>query len=196
MRAGRLEYPLRLHEPVDTPAPTFVDRGLWWAEMRPLGGSAPGGVQAEAVHELHGHPRPGVTPRWRATFQGRVFRFRTVDRPTRDALVVVANETVGAKLITFIDTVQVRDDATGHVTPITTLIAGTGVQEPGDPERYKELELVSSTSPTIFFTPDVYGVIPKPGNTTIWAARRYTVRDVSPVAPNGYAIAARVIIAT
>ena len=77
----------------------------------------------------------------------------------------------------------------------TTTVTGSAVRTAGNPERYKALELVESEAPTLFFTPDTYGSLPDQGSTVSWGGVTYTVRDVDPVAPDGTAIGAYVVIA-
>lgn len=194
-RAGLMTYPFRLQRPTTGPV-AYVNSGLWWAGLETQDSPAgDGAVQSEAVHELEGYWRRDITNRWRATYDGRWFRFQSIRRIGAERMIVVATETVGAAIITFTDTTQTRDPVTGHVSPTTVAITGLAVQEPGDPERYKQLQMSVSESPTLRFTPDIYGTIPAPGNRCTWGGKAYTVRDVEPQAPTGYAITARVIIA-
>jgi hypothetical protein len=100
-------------------------------------------------------------------------------------------------MITFTRVTQTPDPATGLPTPTTSTVTGSAIQVRGDPDTYKRLELIRSQAPTLFFTPTTYGELPAPGDTVVWPAtngQTYTVRDVDPIAPDGVAIAARVVI--
>lgn len=94
------------------------------------------------------------------------------------------------------------DGATGTWSgPATTTITGSAIQVRGTPQRYQALELVLSTMPTLFFTPDDYPLLANTdafvlaGDTVVWTGDTYTVKDVDPIAPDGYVIAARIIVA-
>lgn len=81
-----------------------------------------------------------------------------------------------------------------------TTITGEGIVVRGDPQRYRALELSLSTAPTILFAPTVYALrayttdFVQPGDTTVLNGVAMTVRDVSPIAPDGMVIAARIIL--
>ena len=97
--------------------------------------------------------------------------------------------------VTFTRTAQGSyDAATDTATLSTSTIVGTAVQVQGDPHRYAALGLVESKAPTLIFVPNTYGDTPEPGDVVTWQSQEYTVRDVTPAAPDGVTIAARVII--
>ena len=79
-------------------------------------------------------------------------------------------------------------------------ITGSAIQVKGNPSRYAALGLVLSTMPTLFFTPTTYPLLAngtefvQPGDTVVWSGQTFTVRDVDPIAPDAYVIAARVIV--
>lgn len=85
-------------------------------------------------------------------------------------------------------------------SPTTSTITGSAIQVRGNPQRYAALGLVLSTMPTLFFTPDTYPLAANgsafvlPGDTVTWASQTYVVQDVEPIAPDGYVIAARIVV--
>lgn len=84
----------------------------------------------------------------------------------------------------------------GSVTTIT----GSAIQVKGDPQKYQALELVMSTNPTLLFTPSVYPLrafteeFVLPGDHVDWNGVTFTVKDVDPVAPDGFVIVARIVV--
>jgi hypothetical protein len=110
-----------------------------------------------------------------------------------DALAMVAE--AGAS-VTFTLTIPgTYDAATDTWTGgSTSTVTGDAIRTRGNPERYKALELIESESPALLFTPDTYGDLPALNSTVSWNSTTYTVRDVDPIAPDGTAIAARVIV--
>lgn len=93
------------------------------------------------------------------------------------------------------------DPLTDLTTAATvTTVAGEAIVVRGDPQRYRALELSMSTALTLFFTPTVYALrafttdFVQPGDTTTLNGLAMTVRDVSPIAPDGMVIAARIIV--
>ena len=103
-------------------------------------------------------------------------------------------------MVTFTRTTLTIDPATDQATATTTTLTGNAIQVRGDPQRYKELNLVLSTAPTLFFAPTDYNLeafgsgFVQPGDTVVWASKTYTVKDVTPIAPDGVVIAARIIV--
>lgn len=81
-----------------------------------------------------------------------------------------------------------------YSSPTTSTVAGYAVRAAGDPERYKALELIESENPTLEFVPTTAGELPPLNATVSWGGTSYVVRDVDPVAENGTATRARVII--
>ncbi|MBA3890494.1 MAG: hypothetical protein H0X64_08180 [Gemmatimonadaceae bacterium] len=64
-----------------------------------------------------------------------------------------------------------------------------------DRAKYQALELITSEAVTLLFAPDEYGRLPELGATADFAGVRYTVRDREPIAPDGVAIMARIVVA-
>lgn len=111
-----------------------------------------------------------------------------------DALASVAD--AGAAVTFTLESPGTYVEATDTFTPTTmTTCSGYAIEVAGNPETYDRLSLVLSSAPSLFFTPSTYGDLPRPGYGTIWNAKPYTVKDVLPLAPNGPAIAATVVIA-
>lgn len=83
----------------------------------------------------------------------------------------------------------------------TSTITGSAIQVRGDSARYRDLGLVLSTMPTLLVTPSAYPLKANtdefvlPGDTVEWNDQTLTVKDVDPVAPDGYVIVARIIVA-
>ncbi len=103
--------------------------------------------------------------------------------------------------ITFTRTTQTHDAATGTMTSATSTVVGSAIRvQPRsifEWEMYKELSLTEAEAPLLFFTPNAYGEVPKPGDVVTWPETDgtvYTVRRVSPLAPDGVVIAARVLV--
>ncbi len=99
--------------------------------------------------------------------------------------------------VTFARTVPgTHDPATDTWTdPTETTITGFAIQVRGDPDTYRDLGLIQSEAPTLFFTPTSYGDRPQPGDTVTWAGATLTVRDVQPIQPDGVMLAAKVVVA-
>lgn len=84
-------------------------------------------------------------------------------------------------------------DSVGTAT--ITAVTGNAIRVAGDPMVYQALGLVQSEAPTLFFAPDNYGDVPLPGDSVTWSCQSYTAKDIRPIAPDGVAIAAHIIIA-
>ena len=104
---------------------------------------------------------------------------------------------------TFTRTALTIDPATEVATETVTTVAGNAIQVRGNPQRYKELGLVLSTAPTLFFAPSDYNLAAfstdfvQPGDTVVWQSKTYVVKEVDPIAPDGVIIAAaRIIVAS
>ena len=82
-----------------------------------------------------------------------------------------------------------------YTTPTSTTVSGSAMQVRGTPEQNVVLGLVESEAPTLLFAPTTYGGVPEPGYTVSWNSVTYTVKAVTPVAPDGTVILARVVVA-
>lgn len=86
----------------------------------------------------------------------------------------------------------------GASTPTT--IEGSAIQKRPNLQRYQALGLALSTSLTLLFTPDDYELkafttdFVQPGDTVEWNDATYVIRDVLPVAPDGFVICADLIV--
>lgn len=88
------------------------------------------------------------------------------------------------------------DEATGLFTSAgTSSVAGYAVRVRGNPKTYDRLSLKQSEAPTLLFTPNTYGALPQMDHVVTWNSIVYTVRDVEPVAPDGSAILAKIVVA-
>jgi hypothetical protein len=98
--------------------------------------------------------------------------------------------------VTFTKSVQgAQDPATGLFTdPTTVTVAGVALRVKGDPQRYRDLGLTESAAPTLLFVPATYGETPPLGATGVFGGETYTVRDVNPLAPDGTAVLAKVVV--
>ena len=103
-------------------------------------------------------------------------------------------ESNGAPL-TFSSLTTSYDPATDtHGEPVETTVPGVAIQTKGDPGEYAALGLVESEAPTLFFVPRVLGQLPPLQSTTVWNGVPFAVHRVYPLAPNGVAIAARLVV--
>lgn len=97
--------------------------------------------------------------------------------------------------VTFTRVLQTSyDPETDQGVDTTTTITGVAIRVRGDAHHYQALGLIESKAPTLYFVPTTYGETPEPGDVVTWESEEYTVRDVSPLAPDGVTIAARIII--
>lgn len=97
--------------------------------------------------------------------------------------------------ITFTDVTQGSyDPETDTATPSTATVTGSAVRVQGDPQMYEALGLVEAEPATLLFAPTTYGDTPALGSTCTWGSSTFTVRAVNPVAPDGSAIIAKVVV--
>jgi ABC-type transport system substrate-binding protein len=88
------------------------------------------------------------------------------------------------------------DPATGTYTDdTTTSVVGAAIRIGANPILYQALNLVTAEAPTLLFAPATAGALPPLGATVMWGGETYTVKNVTPVAPDGTAILARVVVA-
>jgi hypothetical protein len=105
-----------------------------------------------------------------------------------------------ANTVTFTRRTVTMDESTGQTTETTSTITGGAIQVRGRPDTYRALSLIESSAPTLLFTPTTYNLhagsdeFVMPGDEVTWAGETYTARDVSPVAPDGFVIAARIVV--
>jgi hypothetical protein len=106
--------------------------------------------------------------------------------------------------VTFTRATQTYTPTTDVTAVTETTITGSAVQVRGNAQRYADQGLTLSTMPTLLISAEDYGLVSfsedfvRPGDTVEWptgSGTIYTVKDVEPVAPDGYAIIARVAIA-
>jgi hypothetical protein len=87
------------------------------------------------------------------------------------------------------------DPSTGVTTPAADLaVLGAAVEKKGSLFAYQALSLVAAKARTLFFVPTTYGELPPLDSVVSWGGVSYTVKNVAPIAPDGVAIAATVIV--
>jgi hypothetical protein len=106
----------------------------------------------------------------------------------------LADVRLAGTAVTFSRSTTTYTEATDVASLATTTVAGYALRVRGDPERYRALSLVESAAPTLLFVPTTYGDRPEVGDTLTWESATHTVRDVSPLAPDGTPILARVVV--
>lgn len=82
-----------------------------------------------------------------------------------------------------------------YTSAVTTYVSGAAIRVAGNPLAYQALELIQSEAPTLLFTPTTYGSLPALQSAVTWGGATYTVRSVDPLAPDGTAILARIVVA-
>ncbi len=103
--------------------------------------------------------------------------------------------------LTFTLRTSSYDEATGLTSETVATIAGEAIlKSDAEPVMYAEAKLVPSLAPMLLFTPDDY---PKraytteflmPGDETTLNGVPMTVKAVRPIAPDGFVVAAYVIV--
>lgn len=87
------------------------------------------------------------------------------------------------------------DEATDRYSGASsTTVAGHAIRIDGDPKKYEALELTQAEAVTLLFTSTTYGQLPALGAEVTWNSVAYWVRDVEPLAPDGTAIRARIVV--
>ena len=76
-----------------------------------------------------------------------------------------------------------------------TTVTGAAIRITGNPLRYQALGLTQTEAPTLLFAPTTYGSLPVLGASVTFGGIAYTVRDVEPLALDGNAILANVVVA-
>lgn len=103
-------------------------------------------------------------------------------------------------MTTFLRRSQLFDESTGLSTETITTCDGSAVRVRGTPATYAALGLSERQAPTLLFTPDAYPLradsdeFVRPGDEVEWVGATYVVRDVDPVAPDGFVIVARIVV--
>ena len=88
------------------------------------------------------------------------------------------------------------DEATGLYSGASeSTVVGRAYRVRGNPKTYDRLSLKQSEAPTLLFRPTTYGQLPLPDDKVTWSSVEYTVRDIEPVAPDGTAIIAKIVVA-
>ncbi len=109
-----------------------------------------------------------------------------------------ARRTVGRKgaAVTWSETTPgTHSPSTGtFTTPVTTSCAGSAVEDDGDPQEYRDLELIQQNPATLFFTPTTYGQLPTLDMTGTWAGTTKTIKKIRPLRPDGTVIGAWLVV--
>jgi predicted amidohydrolase YtcJ len=103
--------------------------------------------------------------------------------------------------------VSFRKDAPGTEDPLTGLftgassasVAGYAIEVKGDQvadrsEAYLAGEMITQDPATLFFVPSTYGSLPDLGAVCTWSGSERKVKQITPMRPDGTAIAARVVV--
>lgn len=77
----------------------------------------------------------------------------------------------------------------------TTTVTGAAIRIAGNPLRYQALGLTQTEAPTLLFAPTTFGSLPVLGASVTFGGVTYTVRDVEPLALDGTAILANIVVA-
>lgn len=98
--------------------------------------------------------------------------------------------------VTFTQTTPgVYDGATGTWSADATVtVDGFAMKIAGDPDLYTQLGLIESENPTLSFTPSVVGVLPSLGMTVPWGGQTLTAKHINPLAKNGVATKAHIMV--
>jgi hypothetical protein len=100
----------------------------------------------------------------------------------------------GAPVTFTLSNAGVPNGLTGVPTgAASSSVAGHAVQTPGNPERYRALQLVETHAITLIFAPSTRPQMPALGATFTFGGVKWTVKAVDPVAPDGDGIVATVI---
>ncbi len=113
---------------------------------------------------------------------------------TEHASALADIQAAGASVV-FTLAVATYDAPTDTQTTTNTTIAGAAIQVKGSPEQYAALSLTDLSPATLLFAPTTLGDKPALGATVPWGGSTQTVKSVDPVALDGSAILARVVIA-
>lgn len=76
----------------------------------------------------------------------------------------------------------------------TTTVTGAAIRVTGNPLRYQALGLTQTEAPTLLFAPTTYGSLPVLGASVVFGGVTYTVRDVEPLALDGTALLANIVV--
>ena len=102
----------------------------------------------------------------------------------------------GASVTFTQHTPGVYDEATDTFTGATTVtVTGSAIEIAGAPDLYAALELIEREAPTLLFSASTYGELPALGASVTWGGAVYTVRSIDPLAPDGVAILATIVVA-
>lgn len=96
--------------------------------------------------------------------------------------------------VTYTRIEQIKDPATGALTPTVTTITGSSSPDSEDQtQRYQALGLIGQRAATHNFWPDIIGQKPELNDTVVRAGETWRVRDVAPFDLGGDAITCKVV---
>jgi hypothetical protein len=113
-----------------------------------------------------------------------------------DHASALADVSEAGAAVTWSQTTPGTFDATTETwtTPVTTSCAGYAVEDEGDPQEYRDLELIAMNPATLLFTPSTFGDKPALGMTGTWAGATKVVKKIRPIQPDGNAIAMYLVV--
>lgn len=100
----------------------------------------------------------------------------------------------GAPITWSVTTAGTYDATTdSYTTPVTTSCIGHAVEVDGDPQEYRDLELIALNPVTLLFTPTTFGQTPTLGMTGTWGSTVRTVKRIRTISPDANAIGCYVV---
>jgi len=108
----------------------------------------------------------------------------------------LADVTAAGSAATFILGNQgVSDPTTGRTVPSADIsVPGFAIEKKGSLTQYQALGLEVAKAKTLFWVPTTYGALPALSSQIAWAGGTYIVKNVAPIAPDGVAIAATIVV--
>lgn len=85
-------------------------------------------------------------------------------------------------------------EAGTFTSPTSSTMTGYVHRIRGNPERYRDLKLIESESPTLDFTPDTYGDTPSLNASLPWGGVTHFVVAVDPWQPDGSTVSAQLVV--
>ena len=114
---------------------------------------------------------------------------------TGDYTSALADVQAAGSAVTFSPVGGAFTPGTGVIgASAVSAVSGYAISSKNNPLTYARLSLSEAEAQTLFFVPSTYGAAPALASTVSWGGVTYAVKDVATVAPNGTAIAARVVI--
>lgn len=198
MRAGRLRKPVTIEQ---------LSGGAWatlatvYAAVVALDTTEAKALPLSPTHRVEIRYRTDVTAKMRVLNGSQYLYIEAVldpDGRSRELHLMCAladvSEAGSAVTFTFANPGNYDEATDTYSGASSSTVAGFAIRIDGDPKRYEELELQQVDAVTLLFTPTTYGELPALGSHVTWNDIVYMVRDVEPVAPDGPAVRARVVV--